>query len=383
MLRVGYFAANTGEIPVHLRWPSEQLMFNCGQNLGNLVFWHAVRRMFDDPVTMIGWDSNPEDFRGTVDRLVIPAANYLNPRWDFGPQAALVEALDCPVAIFGLGAQSEHETEAMDLPAGSVRFLQVVAERAGTIFVRGDTTAELCARYGVTNVAPLGCPSITLSDDPFLGRRLDALAGTELTALYSAGGTLKGNTQEVEAKLFAMCCAIPESSYIIQEPRELVELAADMPMTRRGVVTAMTVHRFMDPEASFQGFRRDLRRVTHWFADMPEWLRFAARHSHSVSTRMHGAIMSIMAGVPTVVLAHDSRIRELCRTMRLPHIDPAEASRILPNVGALFDAVPFDAAAFDARRQEIAGSYRAYLSGIGLSPSATLSALAGAAVPAG
>ena len=47
-VRVGYFAANTGTIAAHLRTNSATLMRNAGENLGNLVFWHAVRRMFDN-----------------------------------------------------------------------------------------------------------------------------------------------------------------------------------------------------------------------------------------------------------------------------------------------------------------------------------------------
>lgn len=383
MLRVGYFAANTGVVPAHLRYPSETLMFNCGQNLGNLVFWNAVRRMFVDPVQVIPWGSDPEAFRGTVDRVVIPAANFLNPSWDFSQQADLVERLDCEVAIFGLGAQSEHENEAIELKPGSVRFLQAVGERAGTIFVRGDYTADLCARYGVKNVEALGCPSITLSPDPVLGRTIQSRMGAPLTRLYSAGGVKKGNTRKVERILYRMISELPGSTYVIQEPREYVELVGDMPLSVPGVLSMMTMADFMDPTDSFAGFRREAMRTTRWFADMPEWLAHAGTHSHSVGTRMHGAIMSVMAGVPTVVLAHDTRIRELCQTMRLPYLRVEEAEKMLPDVPALFEAVPFNPDEFDARRQQIATRYAGYLSGIGLSPSPTLLALAGAPAAAG
>ncbi len=379
-VRVGYFAANTGSMAPHLRTASATLMRNAGENLGNLVFWHAVRRMFDNEVVLVDWNARAADIAGQFDHLVIPAANFLNPHWDFGPQARMIEDLGHELVVFGLGAQSEHEGEKLVLQAGSVRFLKAVSAHCRTIFVRGDYTAEVCASYGVKNVQPIGCPSITLSDDLELGRTLQARGREPVSSLYVSGAVLKGNTRAAERVLYREVLARPGSSFVLQQPTELIEMAAGMRIRPRRLTDALQFHDFFDPTASFQQFYRDFVRVARWYGDVPTWLQEAATHSHSVNTRMHGAIMSLTAGVPTVILAHDARIRELCRIMCLPHVDPADLGDALDDLDGPFAGVPFDAGRFDRRRAEIARVYSDYLTGAGLTVSATLARLAQGAV---
>jgi hypothetical protein len=375
-IKVGYFAANAGIIPPNLRAPPATLMRNAGQNLGNLVFWHAVRRMFDNEIVPVAWDAQASELAG-IDHLVFPAANYLNPQWDFGDQATLIDKLGHETLVFGLGAQSDNEDAHLDLRPGTVRFLKALSAHSRTIFVRGDYTAEICASYGVKNVQPLGCPSITLSADRRLGRTMLERASAPVTSLYFAGGVLKGNTIAAERKLYEEVLAREGSSFVLQHPTDLVELASGSRIKPSELFGILNYHDFFDRETSFRHFHRGFTRVARWYADVPTWLAEAARHSHAVNTRMHGAVMSLTAGVPTIILAHDARIREMCRVMALPHIDPADLGDQLDDLDMLFADMPFDADVFDRRRQEIAGIYLDYLAGAGLTVSATLSALAG------
>ena len=112
--------------------------------------------------------------RDRIDRFVFPAANQLNPDWDLQALADLVEGLDKECIVMGLGAQAHHEGQDITLRPGTINFLKALSDHARTIFVRGPYTAEICAKYGVTNVEPLGCPSITLNPDPTLGRLIQS-----------------------------------------------------------------------------------------------------------------------------------------------------------------------------------------------------------------
>ena len=84
-----------------------------------------------------------------------------------------------------------------------------------------------------------------------------------------------------------------------------------------------------------------------------------------VGTRIHGTVLGLQAGVPSLCVVHDMRMLELCETLKVPHVradDIAEGisrEELLP----LFD---FDAAAFDRNRQQLCARYVAFLKGNGL-----------------
>ena len=87
-----------------------------------------------------------------------------------------------------------------------------------------------------------------------------------------------------------------------------------------------------------------------------------------VGPRFHGVMLAMQAGTPGGVIAHDSRTHEMCETMEIPvrmHSDmPA---RFLPSdLTALF---PFQTAAYDHRRSELAGRYADMLIAAGIEPS--------------
>src|SRR3712207_6450775 len=53
--------------------------------------------------------------------------------------------------------------------------------------------------------------------------------------------------------------------------------------------------------------------------DTATWMEELRAHDFSFGTRIHGNIVALLAGTPSVVLAHDSRTLELCRYHDIPH----------------------------------------------------------------
>jgi len=152
-MRVGYFAQNYGVVNNPHSMNIDQLMHHTGHNTGNLAFWHAANLLFDaDEQVLVDWGSTADQLKDKIDLLVIPAANFLNHTSNLEAQAKLIEALDMPTILMGIGAQSETHTEFTPLTDGTKRFLQVVAERTPFIGVRGEYSADLCRHYGINNL---------------------------------------------------------------------------------------------------------------------------------------------------------------------------------------------------------------------------------------
>jgi Polysaccharide pyruvyl transferase len=380
---VGYLAGNAGTVPFLASANGRYLLRNTGGNTGNLAFWYAVRRMFDNPVAFIEWHPNNLYCKDVIDKLVIPAANHLNPAWDLGPLAQLIERLGKEVIIFGLGSQAERESETVELLPGSVRYLKVLSEHARTLFVRGEFTAELCSRYGVKNVEPLGCPSILINPEPGLGCFISSRWRAPVERLYCAGAAFKADTCAVETALFAHVRANPGSMYVLQDQEELIDCATGVGRDGANREVPAKIAAILAPTLGAAELSGAFRRVARCFSSVRAWLEGAALHDHSVSTRIHGAIISLMAGVPTIVVAHDVRMRELCKLMAIPWLRQAEALEKLDSLERLFAEVEFDGPGFDSRRRVIARRYLEYLEAAGVTPSRVLHRMASGGAPHG
>jgi hypothetical protein len=376
-MRVGYFATNRGRVAPSAASTGAELMRETGQNTGNLAFWRAAAALVQDETVLLPWQWNGRDGREAIDLLMIPAANHLNPEWDFGDLADAIDAFDGPVLVFGLGAQAQRESDEVVLRPGTVRLLQALSAHCSSLFVRGPFTAGVCARYGAHRVTIAGCPSITLNPDPNLGAGIEARIGAQARRLSCAGAALKGENQAIEAALFARICARPGSSLILQCPAELIDLAAS-PDT----ATAATLDRaraFFAPDSTPEAFGADFARVARCFGDADAWIARlrADAVDYTINTRIHGTILALMAGIPSLAIGHDSRIRELCAVMAIPCRSGAAVLAEADRIEDMFVELDFDGLAFDRRRRDLARLYRDQVACAGLTPSVGLATLCG------
>lgn len=352
----------------------EYILRNTGGNTGNLAFWYSVRRMFDDSVVFIPWRSDVSEFKDKVDVLVIPAANHLSSQWDLGVLADIIECLGKEVLVFGLGAQSHHEGAIPELRDGTLRYLKALSQYSEQIFLRGPFTASVCSNYGVTNVNVMGCPSLTMNSHRDLGEIIKRRRLERVSRIYCAGAVYKDDTFAVEREILKLLLVHPGSSYVVQDPAELIDLTLGINVTE--TVHLLKIAEGLFPELGIASLRQAMGAVGKCHTSAQAWLESARTHHLSVCTRIHGAVFSLMAGVPTIVVGHDARIRELCDTMLIPWVSPVDIGKRLDSPQSLLESIEFKAAEFDENRRNRARIYAKYLSQRGFSVSAGLSNLA-------
>lgn len=143
-------------------FPKTQEYLQCaGNNLGNFMFCSSVRRIVRTTTHPRG-DFRRLDLKtiaAECDGIVIAAANWLQPKQNYGGLADQIEKANVPAAITGIGAQSSGGKIPELLP-GMLRLLKVVSERSHSISVRGPFSAEVLNHYGIQNVTVTGCPSL-------------------------------------------------------------------------------------------------------------------------------------------------------------------------------------------------------------------------------
>lgn len=301
-------------------------------NTGNNVHGHAARDLFNEWSTIRSQpsDENIAKLRSEITHLGFIAATMLHtrkpPSYIEGHvnAAAFVEKLDLPVVAFGFGCHAMlNETVAdAQVDARSVRLLQVLAERADTVGVRGEFTADLCAKYGVKNVTVVGCQSAYIAG-VLNFRRRDLTTSCDRPAINVSLGP-------DERQLLRLGMAADAG--IIGQGDTTEESITEGSLTRDQFINDSSLWVFPYLQRAFsendptRGQYYDyINRNFHKFYTVPTWRAFMAEnYDFCLGTRFHGNMAAFQAGVPAMWVIHDLRTKELCDHLNLPSIMSSE-----------------------------------------------------------
>lgn len=335
-----------------------------GENTGNLLIGQSLLEQVKVTDVHVGHDIDPEEASERFDMILIPAANFIFKNFDFGYLADFIEATTLPCMMVGLGAQAPAADGTLmeGIPAGTMRLLQLVADRSKVIGVRGDFTAQVMNDFGFKNVEPLGCPSLYRT----LKREL------KIKRTHTADGlrlSLNGSSNVVEHSVSVEAAKMVERAllrlsvekglnYVLQNeiPEMTVQLNDD-PTTDDLAIMGTLVNRF-DLGVSPQEYAAHIRSKFRSFFDLKSWDEYIQTFDASIGTRFHGNLIALTNGVPAFVITHDSRTTEMAELMRIPHRRVDQIDRF--DVGDLFASADFDA--FEARYTQLYDRYAVFLS---------------------
>lgn len=371
MTRIGFLGLPGGSIPNSFCNDTDYLMAQAGLNTGNVAFWLGFSRILGAQLFQVGWGSKPEDISDKFDVLVIAAANFLKTSYDLSVLRDLVEGLDKPVIISGLGAQADKEEDMPKLTEGTLGFLKAVASRCDNLGVRGAYSKTVCAHYGVENTIDLGCPSLLINANQNLGERISSRWNAPLTNFTSASASIQENLQIAESKLFTTVDYL-NGKYVLQNPAALLKVIRHEQLSDKEKSYNESFREFINPGMSTGQFNDFLRKKAVYFTSAHAWLDYLTGFSHAVGTRIHGSILPLMAGVPSICITHDTRTRELCETLCVPAMPCEDFANFDQPINELFDCIGFDEQQFRARRSELAGYYKTMFEGVGIPTSTHL-----------
>jgi hypothetical protein len=307
-----------------------------GGNTGNFYFTHSVHRLLRNTTFSYGHERDAKKIRQNHDCVVIPAANWINPAYDWGELADMIEEADLPCILIGIGAQAKDASSAIQLKQGTIRFLQAASARCASISVRGEYTKDVLKSLGIENVTVTGCPSLLL----FSGKPL------RQTGAVSYGNIALNSTRHAyNEEIFTnnLSQRLHLALY-----RVAVEMNAEVVLQSELPDWYFTLKRFADPgicEKSLAFLERVyatpreklmdfLKYRQYVFFNTNNWGAFLEKKRFVFGTRIHGAIAGLIAGTPACVITHDARTAELCETMSIPSFSVEEvgdctADRIL------------------------------------------------------
>jgi len=320
---------------------SSEILAASGKNLGNLVFRKSLFSLIEDisDFHCLRFSDLTEEIIDAARIVVISCANWLEASERAEKRnltrALLIEKFSCPVIPIGLGLQAT-KNETVSLGVNSVKLISVLSSKCNHISVRDFMAADVLAKHGVTNVVVTGCPSnlinLNLSFATYNSKRgsvKDWNSGSFFISEISGGNPETKSIAEFIVKLLAM----RNSKYVLQTPallpfalgetKELHKLYKDLSGYSKPEVLSI------------------LNACLTYFCSVDDWL-LSARQSHfSFGMRIHGTMVPLQAGTPSIMIAHDARTSGLAATMNVPSIDASLFGKISGDRFQVFEDIFF------------------------------------------
>jgi polysaccharide pyruvyl transferase len=289
-----------------------------GDNAGNLVFSHATHRILstrDAEIVSNGFRADAATasrINNDYDAFVVPLANAFRPSFkhQLVKLTHLIQQLRIPVVVVGVGAQvnvSYSNAQRLSPIEDEVKaFVSAVLDRSATIGVRGEFTESYLHGLGFRNVDVIGCPSLfgngpdlrVEKKSPALTR--DAKLAINVTPYVKHMGQIVRDHYEW----------YPNLMYVPQDHATLGLMLWGETPEEAAIQDDLPTH------MSHPLYRENKMR---FFVEPQTWIDFLAGYEFSFGSRIHGNIVSLIAGTPAVLLAHDSRTLELAKYHEIPY----------------------------------------------------------------
>jgi hypothetical protein len=335
--RVLFLSCRDGRIPHRFDVSLAETMHTLGRNSGNIAFIRAIQTYLEaagTPYDVQFYGSHSPPLAADWDRYgacVINCANWLAPG-----TAPMLEKIardfagvKVPTFMIGLGAQADSYGSfdfLHSFAAEAKAFIAALLETGGGFGLRGPFTGAcfdvlgFAGHYTVT-----GCPS--------LYQRGRGLRVDEARASLGAFKPLLNGRAELQSAPLLAALEASDGAFVCQDEMigPLKFFSGLTPPQRRGLLTR--------PEPMLALMAGGRVRV---FADLERWTDFilAGGYNFSYGGRIHGNVIPVLAGVPAVIAAGDSRTREIAEVFALPMARGA-APRDLAGLHDLYQGADF------------------------------------------
>lgn len=278
-------------------------------NATHIPFWH----LYNACTTGAGLD----EINANFDICVFTCANLLRKGLSADAEALVLEHLNMPVVMLGIGIQKRDDL-ASSLPQGTRKLLQVIKKKEHYFLTRGRETASFLKDEGFSFVKPVGCPSIYLMPGN-VRRALRALPHVRIPQARTVFSGYLGATLTAIDDVNALTSLDSTSSYVIQD--ELLHFDMQIEPDESGRVYNSASGELIG-KTTFKGQDRLQRSLKLYaFYDTNQWRAWTSTMDFSFGRRFHGAIIALQAGVPGLMVAVDDRMREMLDFSGLPYVE--------------------------------------------------------------
>ncbi|WP_026015537.1 polysaccharide pyruvyl transferase family protein [Chelatococcus sp. GW1] len=326
----------SGEVYDHdcVRWyryKDVQAHINHYHNIGDAFVFDSSLKLLNYEKLDVLQIANPnlddiDRINREYDYVSLRGSNYVHKDMKWSRTLEVLQRLKIPVIAFGIGAQAPVKGK-IELSDETKTVLRMMADSTTSIGVRGAYSAQVLWDIGIRNVRIVGCPTAFRRNDPNL-----AITLPPLEKVKYAGITMRREVSPAYAQ---------DIKRYLTFHRDLVKSLAqrfDVVLMAQGEVEEKKIV-FGTPEQKEEAFEalRANKWVSEWYLDevMEKLHRERLFYSDVVADyealvqqkdivlgyRLHGNLMALSNGTPSIYFTYDSRTVEFAETYQIPSFD--------------------------------------------------------------
>lgn len=326
----------SGEVYDHdcVRWYSYQDVqrnINGYHNIGDAFVYDSSLKLlnFEKLGVLPIAEPNMADIdrlRDEYDYVFMRGSNYINETMNWRQSVAVLRRLKLPVIAFGIGAQAPVKGR-LQLSKESKTAFRIMADSTASLGVRGAYSAQVLWDIGVRNVRIVGCPTAFRGNDPYLSITLP-----KLEDVRNVGVTLRREVSSDYAQDIDRYLGVHRSLIKTMSGRFNTVLMAQGEVEEKKLVAgtseqkaeawaalkgspAVAEHYLDDEIERLYGERLFYSDVVKDYEDL------VRRQDLVLGYRLHGNLMALANGVPSVYFTYDSRTAEFAETFQIPSYD--------------------------------------------------------------
>lgn len=326
----------SGEVYDHdnVRWyrhKEVQSHINHYHNIGDAF-------VFDSSLKLLNFDklgvlpiANPvlddiDKLNTEYDYVFLRGSNYVHKDMRWSQTVDVLKRLKIPVIAYGIGAQAPVKGK-IELSAETKTVLRMMADSTTSIGVRGAYSAQVLWDIGIKNVRIVGCPTAFRRNDPNMAIKLPPLE-----KVRNVGITLRREVSPAYAQ---------DIKRYLTFHRDLVKSLAsrfDVVLMAQGEVEEKKMV-FGTPEQKEEAFAalRANKWVSDWYMDetieklhrerlfysdvVADYEALVQQKDLVLGYRLHGNLMALANGTPSIYFTYDSRTVEFAETYQIPSFD--------------------------------------------------------------
>lgn len=283
-------------------------------NFGNRLWFQGLISVIENDENVIeyyDYTMTKDYINSNYDMIIAPMANIFSLHFKdmLEPLADKFKDINIPVYVIACGVQANSYDDlddlCRDLKEPATKFIKSVYKTGGEFALRGYFSKEFFDKLGFKSAVVTGCPSLYQ-----LGRSLNIckkdIVGEELKCV------INGNLRDYERLLGNKVNAdfFDQHTFYHQIYDKTYFNNADS----RAFIKALV------KQENLQTADWLLKGKIKLIPNMNEWRCYLKQEAYNFSfgKRIHGNIMSILSGVPAVLDACDSRVREMGEFFEIP-----------------------------------------------------------------
>lgn len=302
-------------------------------NVGNRAWLQGILVALDDgqnDLVFLRKDMTASYINAEFDFVVLPMANIFQARYiaDMERLARIFSQITIPTYVIACGVQAES-FDKLEEVVGAIkepasRFIKSIYATGGEFALRGFFTKEFFDKLGFHSAVVTGCPSMYQ-----LGSRLKIKKKEQrdtIRAVYNGNLSMIGRT------------LLKDTSAVYLDQDEFYGLIFALGNDEKRIPDKIYV-RSLVKKYGYDIVKLAMEYRAMLFLDVPVWRKYLMENQFDFSygTRIHGTIISILSGVPSLICACDSRTREMSEFYAIPMVQPSKKKRTLEELYELAD----------------------------------------------